>query len=377
MTTLVSREEQPLVRTSAVQPSLLITMPFEPKLNDVKVIEQQVRLILKRAERLLLAQYESREIRLVVQKMQMAFESLDFHSFKKSIAVFISGSSYQLLYVDITLKQQVLINVDFHVSDLLRLQEIPLEYLVVVLNDLWAKTYFGNEAGFKLIKTDRPKPFPDAKELGSFSIASRKKPVPGSLYKQISHDFSLIADAYHLPVFLVGSVRNVNHFGDITKSSKDIVQVIYKNTDSITESRIFHELKPYFNNWNYIRQKFLRHQLDDAAIKNLVASGMTTLIDKLNQGNDMLLMVEESYINGDHADSVHTINSHGEVVSFKSGIENDFDKIIQKLLENGAAVEVVPDGLLRDYDKIALIGRSSDQIFNHQVTLAETVCEIF
>src|SRR5688572_26880879 len=130
MLTLVSGKEQPVISALPIQPSILITMPFQPKLTSTKQLEAEVRLLVKKAEKLLLTSYSDAVAKPLINRMNAVFRTLNFHSFKKSIAGFFSTSSEKLLYVDIKLKEQLLMNSSFKMRDLLQLKEHPIEYLV-------------------------------------------------------------------------------------------------------------------------------------------------------------------------------------------------------------------------------------------------------
>ena len=56
MMTLVSPKQHPVITVLPAEPSLLITMPFEPKLNDERQLKDRVNLVVKKAEKLLMAQ---------------------------------------------------------------------------------------------------------------------------------------------------------------------------------------------------------------------------------------------------------------------------------------------------------------------------------
>jgi hypothetical protein len=367
MTTLVLKKQQPVIKAVPVQPSLMITMPFEPKMNTEGQLQDQLRLVAKKAEEILQSQYSNAEVKQVTDRLNLVLGTLNFHCFKKSIAVFVSASSHKVLYLELKLRESVQLNSSFEITDLLELKEQPVEYLLLVLNDRWAKTYHGNQSGFKLIKTDRPKPFPDVKQQGSYSLECRRKPVPGSLYRQIADDFNVITSAYSLPVFVIGSVRNVNYFSQMIHRSEDIVQVIYSNTDNITEPVIFQKLKPNFSRWNHIKYRYLRRQLNEADTNSRVTYGKSNVMSHLNRANSSLLMIEESYLYGADTGSVSVINSNGDIVPQSSANGTELEYMIESFLGSGGDVEVLPDGFLKDYEKIALITGRTDAMFNYNV----------
>ena len=294
MQTLISKSNQPSVRREAAALSALITMPFEPKLYGGKGLEQQVSLLMKRAEKMLIEDYFSSEIRTLIEHLHFAFRSLNFHTFTRSVAIFVSASSHKVIYPDMPLKEEIVLSNSIHTRDLLRMKQQSIEYLVLVLNDQWAKTYLGNERGMRLIKCDRPLPDNDRKPAGPRPADKRKTEMHRSFYKSINDGFMLISKAYQVPVFLIGNVRKANFFQDIVSTGKDIVQVIYENTDHIKEKCIFGKLQPYFKNWNYIKQRYLRRQLEDVSKRNRVRSGIEQVSRDIDNLNQKRLLIENS-----------------------------------------------------------------------------------
>src|ERR687897_637668 len=110
MTPLISWKEQPVLKPAAGYPALLITMPFEPKLFGRILLEQQVKLVQRTAEQLLMSQYSVTDIKPVIEKLHMSFRGLNYDSFKKSIAIFISSLFNRVLYLDASLEEEVLLN---------------------------------------------------------------------------------------------------------------------------------------------------------------------------------------------------------------------------------------------------------------------------
>src|SRR5688500_18202319 len=129
MQTLVSKKQKPVIKVLPAQPSLLITMPFEPKLAAEKQLQERVKTVAKKAEKMLLSQYSITEARQVTELLSMVFRKLNFDCFKKSIAVFISASSHKVIYLNLRLREEIQLNSSFQISDLIELKEEPVEYL--------------------------------------------------------------------------------------------------------------------------------------------------------------------------------------------------------------------------------------------------------
>jgi hypothetical protein len=373
MTTLISQKEELIIEDVVKQPSLLLTMPFEPKLYCRRALQQQARLMQNKAEAMLLAEYTRIEVKALLDRLKTIFRNLNYNSYKKSLVAYISTSAEKVLYLDMSVEENVVLNATFHIRELIQLIQHPVKYLVCVLNDHWAKTYVGNDTTINLLKRDAPNA-----EVHKISpdhlLSASHKSGADSFYQSITRDFNILLNAYPLPVFVIGSVNKVNNFCELAKNRKDIVQVIYKNTSTMNEQQIMSAMRPYLLNWNQVRLQYLNKQLHDALLNDRVIAGAAAVFNHVKHFPGKLL-IENSCLHSGSNINQHIINSDGDLVM--DNYEESISLLIQQLLQNGGSVELVPDGFLKDFNGVAFITKHREQNRNYQVTRSEKSYECF
>jgi len=74
-----------------------------------------------------------------------------------------------------------------------------------------------------------------------------------------------ILNAYHLPLFVLGTKRVLGHFNSLTKHKAAVVEYIYGNYEEAGLPKLREILLPYITNWKKIKQKDILNQVEEAA----------------------------------------------------------------------------------------------------------------
>src|SRR6185295_10158758 len=119
---------------------------------------------------------------LVIEKLRSIIKNLNFSSYKKSIAIYVSPVFEKVLYLDIPMDEKIMVDGSFQIRDLLYAKKELREYLVLVLSGKWSKVYLGNCAHFVKVKSNVPDhiaafthDFPD--RTANFSDPAEKKEI--------------------------------------------------------------------------------------------------------------------------------------------------------------------------------------------------------
>ena len=167
---------------------------------------------------------------------------------------------------------------------------------------------------------------------------------------------SLLLNAYKLPLFVMGTTKTLGHFKSITHNSKHVIDYIPGNFEEKTEDEFHSTMTPYLNNWKIVLQKRVKNQIEDAMDHKKLAVGIQEVWKAASQKRGRLLIVEKNYIYpAQLGSSLENISKKDDVVKNTFYIKDAVDDIIEKVLSSGGDVEFVDEGILKDYNKIALI----------------------
>jgi hypothetical protein len=344
------------------RPAISLILPFEPKMNAKADLVQQLKFAVNKVDREVRQNYHADVASLVIQKLKKIVKELNFNTFKKSIAIYVSPVFEKVLYLDIPLEKKIVIDDTFKIRDLLYAKKEFHRYLVLLLSGKMSKVYLGDYSSFVKVKSNVPDHIAAFKhELpersGNFSDTSDQKKILLNKFLQHTDDgLRFVLHAYPLPVFVMGTKKILGHFKALTKNEKSVAGYIHGNFEEASEKELSDALRPYILDWKKVKAEDLKHQMEKAADAGKLAVGMNGVWKVAGQHRGRLLIVEENFVfaaeQGESEDMIHAAEEPYNKFSY---IQDAVDTVIEKVLEYGGDVEFVEGGTLKDYDGIALI----------------------
>ena len=187
-------------------------------------------------------------------------------------------------------------------------------------------------------------------------MSERKEILMEKFLHHIDNSLDIILNAYHLPLFVLGTERILGHFKKITKHAGAVIEYVQGNYEEATLQELKKILEPILADWKKVKQKDLLNQLEEAAGKKKLAIGMRDVWREAMNHKGRLLVVEKNYMYAaEHGSSEDMIYKTTEPYNKFSYIKDAVDDVMEKVLENGGDVEFVDEGVLKDYHHIALV----------------------
>lgn len=120
MKAALSPEVREVVEAIHYRPAISIVMPFEPKMSAKAELIQQLKFAIDKVDREVRKNYNDELVEVVIQKLKKIVKDLNFTTFKKSIAIYVSPVFEKVLYLDIPMEPKIMIDDSFEVRDLLQ-----------------------------------------------------------------------------------------------------------------------------------------------------------------------------------------------------------------------------------------------------------------
>jgi hypothetical protein len=344
------------------RPAISVIMPFEPKMNAKAELTRQLKAATDKIEKDLEQDYPNDLAGLVMHKLKMIIKNLNFNTYKKSIAIFVSPVFEKVLYLDIPVEERIVIDESFEIRDLVYAKKEIHKYLVAVLSGKQCKVFIGNTNTFIKVKSNGPDHVAavvnDVPErVANFSDPSdRHETILKKFLQETDRGLSYLLKVYEMPVFILATPKIAGYFKAITKNEKSIAGYIHGNYEEASETELKKLLQPYVNDWRKIKMNGLRGQIELAAGAGKLSSGIKEVWKQASHNNGRLLIVEKNYMYAaqhGHADDL--IDEAAEPYNKFSHIKDAVDDVIEKVLEHGGDVEFVDEGVLNDLEHIALI----------------------
>jgi hypothetical protein len=336
-------------------PSVIITMPFQPRLYSRKFLEKYARDVFDKARASFSSDPFSGDTMAIINRLYKQLDALDYQSTKKSIALFLTRSMDRIFYVNLPLEETISVNDSFRMRDLIHHKLRMKNFLVLVVHKDWANTFTGNEESLKLLKTDSP--------AHLYGYSSGRKPVykrshgsarpPANDFLQmVASQFNWMTTAYKLPVFLIGKKQEVNKVYENITVKKNIVQLIYRDADYIDASKIQAHLRPFLHDWHTIWQTYLLQQVEDARVNNKLVTGMNNILSALKESTPELLLIDENlYLPFKH-------EHREESMSEPFFINDRVDKLIETVISTCADLDFIKPGLLKEEKSLVMVQSS-------------------
>jgi hypothetical protein len=362
MNSAVSPELREVIGAVHYRPAVSIIMPFEPKMSLKAELTHALDLAADRVERELKDNYTPELREMVMGKLRSLIRGLNFNTHKKSIAIYVSPVFEKVLYLDIPVEERVIVDESFEIRDLVYSKKQLHKYLVLVLSQKESRMFLGNTTSFVRIISDTPEhvyayvnEIPE--RVANFSDPDdRRQVMMEKFLRHIDNSLDLVLHAYPLPLFVMGTDRTMGHFKKLTRHAHSVIDYVPGNFDDAPALELKEKLVPHIADWKKVMQQTLLNQLEEAASRQKLSYGIENVWREAGNRRGRLLVVEKDFM--------YPAQQSPEPVQIEplkggynpySYIRDAVDDIIEKVLEYGGDVEFVDSGLLKQYDRIALV----------------------
>lgn len=342
-------------------PSVSIIMPFEPKMSLKTELSHKLKLAVAKIEQQLMENYDPEKVNAVMNKLHKVIADLNYDTYKKSIAIFVSPVFEKVFYLDIPVEEKLMVDESFEIRDIVYSKKELHKYLVLILSAEWTKIYLVDGTHLLRIKTASPDNVnaiwnEPPTRVANFSDPSyRKEVMLDKFLKYTDEGLAVVLNDLALPVFVLGAKRTIGHFKKITKNARHIVEYIPGNYSEAPETEIKRILQSHISEWKKVKQAELLLQLEAARDAGRLVSGIKNVWKQVAQKNGKLLVVEKDFAYAAQLVNTDTILPHEPSGNNQLFIKDAVDDIMEKVLMSGGDVAFVDEGQLTVYDKIALI----------------------
>jgi hypothetical protein len=356
MEKILAEEERQLMK-DAVEPTVSIILPFEPKMSLKTELAHVLKIVMHKVEKELQDRYPAKKAAEVITKLEHLVHNLNFNTHKKSIAIFVSPLTEKVFYLDVPVEEKIAIDSTFEIRDLIYNKRQDKEYLILLLSAKFSKMYIVDHSGIHIIKSnlaqnvqayerDMPERVPHFDDPHE-----HKEILIDKFLKHMDDGLSLMLKAFPLPVFVIGPAKILGHFKNFTKNERNIAGFVQDDYENLTEFEIEKSIQPHIADWNKIKQAGLLKQINQAMSDQKLAYGIREVIEAATHKNTRLLIVEKNYTHRVN-EGAHLQEAGSQKVFYVKDVVGD---VIEKVLESGGDIEFVDEGLLTAFQHIALI----------------------
>lgn len=357
----IIQEEKEILNVPHSYPSVSVILPFEPKMTSRKSLENLIQQAMDKVKEQLVAAGTD-EAMTVIEKIGELVSQLNYNTYKKSVAFFVSPLLQKTYYLDIAVEEKIIIDSSFEIRDLVFSKKDIHKYLVLVLSSSHSKIFLGNTTEFIRLVSNTPvstgalhEEMPE--KVSNFStVQDMHEKVLHRFLHHVDHGLSIILNAYDLPLFVLGPEKITGHYRKLSHHTQRISGYLSGNFDDATEAAIRDAIKPLVCDWKKVKQEDLLHHLEEASSIHKLTTGMRDVWKTAAEKRGRLLIVEKNFVcPARYGKTEADIDPDNKPDNMQPLIKDAVDDVIEKVLACGGDVEFVDEGLLSDYEHIALI----------------------
>ncbi len=354
MYSLFTPETKILNEASYYLPAISIIIPFEPKITSKSNIALLLNSAADKVERALIENYPVALGKIVMNKLKAVYDGLNYATHKKSLAIFISPVFEKIIYLSISVREEISVDEHFSIRNIVCQKEKNKAYNVMVLGENYCSIYFSKADDFKKIFFKNSHTCFTGDVL--FEPTPYEKSFSPTFLQQVDAAVKRILLAYPAPLFVVGTNKAIAQFKKMSNNNLLVNQFIPIKADSLTTIELQKMVQPFTKNWGIVKNQYLLDKLKMAAQLNQLVFGIREVWYEAMQRHGKLLLVQTNYqYCPEKGSSDEIINNATQPFNEFSYIKDVVDAAIEKVLENGGDVEFVEEDFLKDLGPIALI----------------------
>lgn len=362
MNRVLITEEYDVMEEVYYRPAISIIMPFEPKMGLKSEFAHALEMAVDNVEREVMENFPDELSLLVIGKLHAIIRKVNFNTFKKSIAIFVSPVFEKVMYLDMAVEEKIIIDDSFEIRDLVYNKKETRNFLLLRLHNRESNLYLGNSTTLAPIVShnsgrNRETHFELPAKSSKIADTSGLREIElDKFLKHVDNGLGIILESYPLPLFVMGAEKILEQFKKLTKHNGTVIDYIPGNYVNSKIPELEEKILPFVKNWSLVKQRVQLNKLDDAIGKKKLAIGMVDVWRQAMRKRGRLLLVEKNYTYAaERGSSDEIIYKATGPVNKYSYIKDAVDDVMEKVLENGGDVEFVDAGLLKNFQHIALI----------------------
>ncbi len=361
------RKEKGNICVSIVVP----THRLSPERRTDKILLERA---IDRTTKLLYSKYPEVEIKPLQQALEEMFRSIDFSRNADGIGFFLSPHIRHLVQFPYAVEEKVIVGDSFEMRDLLYHVQFAKAYFALQINEKGARLFEGTWNKLQEIKDKHfPQPF---EEEYAYQAPSRSTSYSGQAHvKGFEKDKSVLEEVHYknflrnvdkmlanylagdVLLFLSGVNKKIARFLDISSHTKRIAGKITGNYNHRNQSELADAIHTLLHSYHQREQLQLINEFREKTGERRGIGGIQDIWRAAKEGKALLLLLEKDYrCPGFLTDDEYQLYLQPPVKPHRT-IADAADDLMEMVLEKNGRVFFTDNGLLKEFNRVALITR--------------------
>ena len=332
---------------------LLTTHKTAPDNNqDAKILKK----LLKEAERRLFAEFNKREIRKLIEKLNKTVRSIDIRHNLDGLAIFVNNNFEKVVRLPFPVKERVIIDEYFATRDLIRAINRGVNYYTLSVSAGFVRLFEVHRDKFSEI-TEGGFPFanPFPRGTNMEESTSWKEYRLKEFFNMVDKSIVQIQNQHPMNMVIAGVEKNIALYRELSAMTDRIMLTIEGNYDNTSPHDLAAIIWPEVKNKMAVKRRQVIKKLDVAIGRKKLVTGIEEVWKLSRQNRGELLVVEEDFQQAaqisSNGNSLTLINDRG----IPGSTDDLVDEIAEKVVSTGGSVVFTENGSLEKYNRIAMI----------------------
>lgn len=370
---IVTKQVQ-LLQKSKGSICISIILPTHRLSPERRVDNLELKRSINAAKQLLQYKYSVSNIQSLLDAMDEMYQNVDFNHNSDGLGIYISPTVNLAVQFPFPVEEKVMVGDSFEIRDLLYKANYSVPYLAIMLarkeirlyNGIWDElTEVVNENFPKAYEEEylynppsRGTPFTGHTTVRNFE--KEKSSLEEIRYKEFYHKADELLNQYvtpGLPIILLGVEKDIAWYEKVSAHSKNIISKIEGNYEYSNEKQLADTSWPAMFEYLQNERNLLIKKMQEKIGEQLVISGIQQVWQATKDGKAFKLLVEKDFRkSGFITDGGYQLHVRPTEKAYKI-VADAVDDVMEMVLEMGGQVFLTDNGLLKDYEHIALITR--------------------
>lgn len=368
------REELAIMQKEKGKICVSIIVPTHRQSPDRRVDKLEVERAIDNAKKFLEFRYAASKIKPLIQSLDELYKGIDFTHNMDGLGLYVSANTSLVVQFPFMVEEKVMVGDNFELRDLQYKVNYGKPYFILQLTENFVRLFRGEWDELEEMSDGNfPKEY---KEEYTYS-----RPVPSTTYAGDSHvktvekDKSLLLEIRfknffreidellnkylieNIPIVLLGVKKELAWFENITTHKKQVIKKIPGNYNLSNKKQLADIVWPAVRlHMNNERELLLKEFIEKIGEHHAI-SGVQEIWKAAYEGKAFKLLVEKDF----RKPGFVTKDTYRLYLRPPKKVHNIIadavDDIIEMVLEKNGQVYFTDNGMLKDYQRIALITR--------------------
>ncbi len=348
-------------------PCLTITLPTHRTSPENRQDPVRLKNLIAQATDRLFHEYPRRQVEPLVRRLEHLALSIEFRQTLDGLALFVHHDFERAFFLTFPVKERVVVDSTFYTRDLLYALNRSLRYRVLVLSEKPTRLYEGQndrleeikENGFPMIHKGPGGLLPLPGGFGIRRSAHRDEHLR-QFFRKVDQAFKAFQAEDPLPLIVAGVDRYHAFFDQVSEHSGAVIGRLHGNYDKASPHDLSRLIQPILEGHWKRQQEEALERLAQAVAERRFVSTMGEVWRAVHEGRGEWLLVEENFHYParvvDSGNGLLQLVAADDLAAARV-LDDAVDEVIAVALEKQGRVTFVPDGSLRQHDRVALIVR--------------------